>query len=87
MTAVAVARPTSGSHDFAGWTTAAAFLLRRNWLRMLVWVIVLAGLIAIVIVSQRQTFPTQADRTAYAREAAPGTVTKVIDPMASATAA
>jgi ABC-2 type transport system permease protein len=33
---------------------------------MLVWVIVLAGLIAIVIISQRQTFPTQADRTAYA---------------------
>jgi ABC-2 type transport system permease protein len=33
---------------------------------MLVWVLVLAGLIAIVIVSQRQTFPTQADRTAYA---------------------
>jgi ABC-2 type transport system permease protein len=33
---------------------------------MLVWVAVLAGLIAIVIVSQRQTFPTQADRTAYA---------------------
>jgi ABC-2 type transport system permease protein len=66
MTAVAVARPASGSHDFAGWTIAFQFLLRRNWLRMLVWLIVLAGLIAIVIVSQRQTFPTQADRTAYA---------------------
>jgi ABC-2 type transport system permease protein len=66
MTAVALARPTTGSRDFAGWTTAARFLLRRNWLRMLVWVLVLAGLVAIVIVSQRQTFPTQADRTAYA---------------------
>jgi len=67
MTAATFARPTtSSSRDFAGWTTAAAFLLRRNWLRMLIWVVVLAGLIAIVIVSQRQTFPTQADRTAYA---------------------
>jgi ABC-2 type transport system permease protein len=33
---------------------------------MLVWVIVLAALLAIVVISQRQTFPTQADRTAYA---------------------
>lgn len=53
------------SDVFAGWTTAAAFIARRNWLRMLVWFIVLAGLIAIVVVSQRATFPTQADRTAY----------------------
>lgn len=66
MTAVALARQTSGSRDFSGWTAAFGFLLRRNWLRMLVWVIVLAGLIAVVVVSQRQTFPTQAARTAYA---------------------
>jgi ABC-2 type transport system permease protein len=67
MTAAIAVRPAaSSSRNYAGWTTAAAFLLRRNWLRMLVWVLVLAGLIAIVIVSQRQTFPTQADRTAYA---------------------
>jgi ABC-2 type transport system permease protein len=66
VTAIAAARPATGSGNYAGWTTAAGFLLRRNWLRMLVWVLVLAGLIAIVIVSQRQTFPTQADRTAYA---------------------
>jgi ABC-2 type transport system permease protein len=59
-------RTTTSSRDFANWTLAFRFLLRRNWLRMLVWVLVLAGLIAIVIVSQRQTFPTQADRTAYA---------------------
>jgi ABC-2 type transport system permease protein len=52
--------------DLAGFSTAFRFLLRRNWLRMLVWVLVLAGLVAIVIVSQRQAFPTQADRTAYA---------------------
>ena len=67
MTAATIARPaTSSSRDFAGWTIASRFLFRRNWVRMLVWVLVLAGLIAIVIVSQRQTFPTQADRTAYA---------------------
>ena len=67
MTAIAIARPRSaGARNYAGWTIAARFLFRRNWLRMLVWVIVLAGLIAIVIVSQRQAFPTQADRTAYA---------------------
>jgi ABC-2 type transport system permease protein len=67
VTAVAVSRPTSSSsRDFVGWTVAMQFLFRRNWLRMLVWVLVLAGLIAIVIVSQRQAFPTQADRTAYA---------------------
>jgi len=54
------------AHDFAGLGTAFGFLLRRNWLRMLVWVLILAGLIAIVVVSQRQAFPTQADRTAYA---------------------
>jgi ABC-2 type transport system permease protein len=67
MTAIAVTRPTtSPSRDFAGWTIASRFLFRRNWVRMLVWVLVLAGLIAIVIVSQRQAFPTQADRTSYA---------------------
>jgi ABC-2 type transport system permease protein len=59
-------RSSTASGNYAGWMTAALFLLRRNWVRMLVWTLVLAGLIAIVIVSQRQTFPTQADRTAYA---------------------
>jgi ABC-2 type transport system permease protein len=61
-----VIRLPQSSSTYTGWTTAAAFILRRNWVRMLVWVLVLAGLIAIVIVSQRATFPTQADRTAYA---------------------
>ena len=49
-----------------GLPLAARFILRRNWVRMLVWVLVLAGLIAIVIVSQRQAFPTHASRVAYA---------------------
>jgi ABC-2 type transport system permease protein len=63
---IVVTRSSAASGNYAGWTTAARFLLRRNWVRMLVWTLVLAGLIAIVIISQRQTFPTQADRTAYA---------------------
>jgi ABC-2 type transport system permease protein len=57
---------SASAQEFAGWTTVLRFLFRRNWVRMLVWVLVLAGLIAIVIVSQRQSFPTQADRTQYA---------------------
>jgi ABC-2 type transport system permease protein len=67
VTAIAGARVDRASSTYANWSSAAAFILRRNWVRMLVWVLVLAGLIAIVIVSQRATFPTQADRTAYAR--------------------
>src|SRR5580698_10279510 len=67
MTAATLARSgASSSQGLANWTLAFRFLLRRNWVRMLVWVLILAGLIAIVIVSQRQAFPTQADRTAYA---------------------
>ncbi|XBH21070.1 ABC transporter permease [Jonesiaceae bacterium BS-20] len=42
------------------------FVLRRNWLRMLIWTVVLAAMIAIVVQSQRVTFPTHADREAYA---------------------
>lgn len=43
------------------------FILRRNWLRMLVWLVVLAGMIVLVIQSQAELFPTQADRDAYAQ--------------------
>lgn len=42
------------------------FIARRNWLRLLVWTIVLAAMIAVVVQSQGVTFPTQADREAYA---------------------
>ncbi|WP_111720424.1 ABC transporter permease [Homoserinimonas sp. OAct 916] len=45
------------------------FILRRNWLRMLIWLIVLAGMVVLVIDSQRSLFPTQADRDAYAKVA------------------
>jgi ABC-2 type transport system permease protein len=51
---------------YAGFPTMVRFILRRNWLRMLIWTIVLAGLIAVVVQSQRVAFPTQADRDAYA---------------------
>jgi ABC-2 type transport system permease protein len=54
------------SSSYSGWPIAVAFIVRRNWLRMLVWFLVLSAMIAIVVVSQRATFPTQADRTAYA---------------------
>ena len=51
---------------YAGFPIMVRFILRRNWLRMLIWTIVLAGLVAVVIQSQRVAFPTQADREAYA---------------------
>ncbi len=70
MTTAAIAVPrraASSERSYANWPLAAAFVFRRNWVRMLVWLIILAGLIAVVIVSQRQAFPTQADRDAYAQ--------------------
>ena len=36
---------------YAGFGIMVRFILRRNWLRMLIWTIVLAGLVAIVILS------------------------------------
>lgn len=45
------------------------FLLRRNWLRLLVWAGVLALMIPIVYDSQQQAFPTQAARDAYSHVA------------------
>jgi ABC-2 type transport system permease protein len=51
---------------YAGFGIMVRFILRRNWLRMLIWTIVLAGMVVIVVQSQRVAFPTQADREAYA---------------------
>ncbi|WP_051388838.1 ABC transporter permease [Arthrobacter sp. 35W] len=42
------------------------FILRRNWLRLLIWAVVLVGMIPLVYESQRAAFPTEADREAYA---------------------
>lgn len=52
-----------------GFGIMAGFILRRNWLRMLIWLVVLAGMVVLVIDSQRELFPTQADRDAYAQVA------------------
>ncbi|MCC6269789.1 MAG: ABC transporter permease [Microbacteriaceae bacterium] len=49
-----------------GFGIMVRFILRRNWLRMLIWLVVLAGMIVLVIQSQAELFPTQADRDAYA---------------------
>lgn len=52
-----------------GYIIMVRFILRRNWLRMLIWLVVLAGMVVLVIDSQRELFPTQADRDAYAQVA------------------
>lgn len=52
-----------------GFVIMVRFILRRNWLRMLIWLIVLAGMVVLVIDSQRELFPTQAARDAYAQVA------------------
>jgi ABC-2 type transport system permease protein len=65
MTTLAAPRVQVTSSAYANWPIAAAFIFRRNWLRMLVWVLILGGLIAIVVVYQHQLFPTQASRDAY----------------------
>jgi len=50
-----------------GFGIMVRFILRRNWLRMLIWLVVLAGMLVSVIQSQAALFPTQADRDAYAQ--------------------
>jgi ABC-2 type transport system permease protein len=52
-----------------GLGTMARFIVRRNWLRMLLWLVVLAGMVPLVIDSQRELFPTQEARDAYAQVA------------------
>lgn len=52
-----------------GFLRCVRFILRRNWLRLLLWAFVLAAMIPVVVDSQRQAFPTQAARDAYAEVA------------------
>lgn len=59
--------PMSGS--LTGFWLCVMFILRRNWLRLIIWAAVLAVMIPIVYTSQQQTFPTQAARDAYANVA------------------
>ncbi len=50
-----------------GYGIMVGFILRRNWLRMLIWLIALTGMIVLVIDTQRAAFPTAEDRAAYAQ--------------------
>ncbi|WP_207346242.1 ABC transporter permease [Arthrobacter sp. E3] len=59
--------PSSGT--MTGLSICIRFILRRNWIRLLVWAAVLAVMIPLVYDSQQQAFPTQAARDAYAQVA------------------
>ena len=61
------AAASTATGTLAGLGTATAFILRRNWLRLIIWALVLGMMIPIVYDSQQQAFPTQADRDAYAQ--------------------
>ncbi len=63
-----VASPVSAGTMTRFWT-CLRFLLRRNWLRLLIWAAVLAVMIPVVYNSQQQAFPTQAARDSYAQVA------------------
>ena len=58
-----------GTGTLTGAGTAALFILRRNWIRLAIWALVLASMIPVVYDSQQQAFPTQAARDAYAQVA------------------
>ncbi|MGA7206367.1 MAG: ABC transporter permease [Specibacter sp.] len=60
--------PAAGG-TLSGFGLSVRFILRRNWLRLLIWAAVLAIMIPVVYTSQQATFPTQADRNAYANVA------------------
>ncbi|GAA1514360.1 ABC-2 type transport system permease protein [Agromyces terreus] len=73
MTALAPARPSAATPGrtapvatFAGFPDLTAFIVRRNWLRLTLWVVILVGMVAMVFESQRVAFPTQESRDAYA---------------------
>ncbi|GAA1845147.1 ABC transporter permease [Agromyces salentinus] len=73
MTALAPVRPGEATPGhatpvatFAGFPDLTAFILRRNWLRLALWVVILVAMVAMVFESQRVAFPTQESRDAYA---------------------
>lgn len=59
----------SSAGTLAGFGLSVRFILRRNWLRLLIWALALAFMIPIVYSSQQEAFPTQAARDAYANVA------------------
>lgn len=63
------ARIPSAAGILTGFGLSVRFILRRNWLRLLIWALVLAIMIPIVYSSQQEAFPTQAARDAYANVA------------------
>ncbi|WP_062007455.1 ABC transporter permease [Arthrobacter alpinus] len=65
----AASRSTSRSGIMTGFWISVRFILRRNWLRLVIWAAVLAVMIPVVYDSQQQAFPTQAARNAYAQVA------------------
>ncbi|MGP9503576.1 ABC transporter permease [Specibacter sp. AOP5-B1-6] len=59
----------SAAGTLVGFGLSVRFILRRNWLRLLIWALVLAVMIPVVYSSQQEAFPTQAVRDAYANVA------------------
>lgn len=73
--------------NFAGLGKMLAFQLRRSWLRMLIWALVIPALVMFVVAYQQSLFPTQADRDAYAAIANTPSVAALTGlPYAAATA-
>jgi len=70
LSTVSVSNKEAGHNGaMTGFSTMIWFILRRNWLRLSIWALVLASMIPIVFDSQQQAFPTQASRDAYAQVA------------------
>lgn len=73
MTAVATRARVPGmpspASTLTGFWLCVRFIVRRNWLRLIIWAAVLAVMIPVVYDSQQQAFPTQAARDAYAQVA------------------
>ncbi|MGA7206226.1 MAG: ABC transporter permease [Specibacter sp.] len=59
-------RGPSSRGELQGLPMMLVLIVHRNWLRLLVWAVVLVGMIPFVYESQRAAFPTPADREAYA---------------------
>lgn len=52
--------------SLAGLWQILVFDLRRSWLRILLWAVVLAALVVLVVEYQNTLFPSQSERDAYA---------------------
>ncbi len=58
-----------GTSALTGTGIVFGFILRRNWLRLCLWLLTLSSMIPVVYDSQQSAFPTQAARDAYAQVA------------------